>query len=151
MACNSISKRITNLSFLLLLPIFTPLSLHAGTPGLELELTYDHKGFSLFLSGCYTTNYIEQKVKINPYKTFPDNISVEALPVYKASNTKTDNAISTALALSLNGAIGALLYITQKEIERRIENQNIDLYLERCDNAIKKTDSLFERLAQRNS
>ena len=42
------------------------------------------------------------------------------------------------LATSLAIASGIAIYVAKKEVERAIENKNIDLYVHNCDKAIKK-------------
>ncbi len=151
MACSRIGKRIikhTSSCFALLF-IALPFTLKTGGPEVGLEIVYDHKGFSFFLSGGCTTDYVDTHIKINPYQSFPKNISLQALPIYKSNNTLSDDSLATALAASLTIAGGALLYVTQKEIERRIEDQKIDLYLQRCDKAIEKSNSDFEKIERR--
>lgn len=129
----------------------TSLFLHSN-PELGLEITYnDNNDWQLFLSGSYKTNYLETKVNVNPYKSFPHNISLQVLPVHKPSNTKTDNAFSTILATSLTATSGILLCIAKKEMERAKENQNIDLYLQHCDEIIKKSDFAFETIERKLS
>jgi hypothetical protein len=129
------------ITFIALLFTILPLSLKAES-GFGLELTYDHRGLSVFLAGSYKTDYVETKININPYKSFPHNISLQALPVHKPSNTEADNAFAIALAGSTKIASGILFLIAQKEME----NRNIDLYLQRCDEAIKKSDPIFEKI-----
>lgn len=150
MACSTISTRVTIYQSILIASLIMPLFLNAGKPGLELELIYDYdKGFSLFTSGSYRTNYVETSVKVNPYKSFPDNISLKTSPVHKSNNTNTDDAIAVASAISITVVSGTLVHIAKKEIERAIENKNIDLYLQRCDQAIKNSNPTFEKMEKR--
>jgi hypothetical protein len=151
MACSRIGKRVIKHTspFIALLFIALPFTLKTGGPEVGLEIVYDHKGFSFFLSGGCTTDYVDTHIKINSYQSFPKNISLQALPIHKPHNTDADNATSTALAAAIGIAGGTLLLLTQKEIERRIEDQKIDLYFQHCDKAIEKSNSDFEKIERR--
>ncbi len=149
MACNRISKRVTYASSLIIFLLSLPCTLKSGDTEFGLEFVYDHKGLSVFFSGSCKTDYVEAKAKVNPYKPLLKNSSLQLLPVHKPSNTKADDALSTALAGSLTVASGILLYLTKKEIERRIEDQKIDVLLQRCDEAIEKSNADFEKIERR--
>jgi hypothetical protein len=144
MACSTVNKRIVLHKLIFITSLCIPSFLNAGKPGLELELTYDHNGFSFFASGIYTTDYVDARMQLNHHKSFPDNISFHALP--RQHNNATDNAIATVMATSLTTTGGILFYVAKKEMERRMENQNIDLYLQRCDEAIEKSKPTFEKI-----
>jgi hypothetical protein len=148
MACNRISKRITCASSLTIF-LLLPFTLKSGESEFGIEFVYDHKGLSVFFSGACKTNYVEAKVKMDPYKPLSKNSSLQLLPVHKPNNTPADNALSTALAGSLTIAGGTLLYLTKKEIERRLEDQKIDILLQRCDEAIEKSNPDFEKIERR--
>lgn len=149
MACNRISTRISYASSLIISLLSLPFALQSGGSEFGIEFIYDHKGLSVFFSGAYKTDYIEAKATVNPYEPFLTSNSLQLLPVYKPNNIVSDAVLATALAGSLTVASGALLYAAQKEIERRREDQRIDLYLERCEKAIEKSDSIFEKMEKR--
>jgi hypothetical protein len=151
MACSKVGRRIMVHTLIFIVWLFMPLFLSAGKTELGFEITDDHRGFSISLSGGYVTDYVEAKININPHKSFPHNFSLQTLPVYKTSNTEADNAFSTVLATSLTIANDTLIYVAQKEIERRAENQKFDLYLQRCDEAIKQSNPIFEKKERRLS
>ncbi len=151
MACNRISTRIIYASSLIISLLSLPFDLQSGGSEFGIEFVYDYTGLSVFFSGSYKTNYVEAKAKVDPYQPLSKNSSLQLLPVYKQNNTVSDAVLATALAGSLTVASGALLYAAQKEIERRREDQRIDLYLERCEKAIEKSDSIFKKMEKRTA
>jgi len=150
MACSTISKRIVLHKSILITSLFiSTFFLSAGKTELGFEIVDDHKGFSFSLLGA--TNYVETKININPYKPFPHNISLQVDPVHKLSNTELDDALSTTLATALQATSKVLILIAEKEIKRRAENQKIDLYLQRCDKAVEKSNPVFEKIERQLS
>ena len=151
MACNRISTRIIYASSLIISLLSLPFDLQSGGSEFGIEFVYDYTGLSVFFSGAYKTDYVEAKAKVDPYQPLSKNSSLQLLPVYKPSRTPSENALSIALATSLSAASGILVHVTQKEIERRMENQKIDLYLQQCEKAIEKSDSIFEKIERRSN
>ena len=138
-----IHKSIT----LLLMTLFFSLITVNCKPSVELELTYyGRNNISLSLSGTYNIDCIEARISSNHRKSFPNNISLQALPIHKSTNTIAENSFATTMATSFTVASGVLIYVAKKEIEKIIDNKKTDLLLQRCDKLIEKTAPTFEKI-----
>ncbi|HEX4068946.1 MAG TPA: hypothetical protein VHX42_02510 [Candidatus Babeliales bacterium] len=125
MACSTISTRIILNTLILIVLLFSPSLFLQANVG--LEITYNnHDHWQLFLSGSYKTNYLDTNVKINPYKSFPDNIIITFEPtITKSANQKilADNLEGlTNASLNLGKYYFKKKYYHDKELEDRVES-----------------------------